>query len=104
MTRQTAKLKDDALHGTLKYGCSIRKASATSAASSQSAVNGLKLDYLINYHYLQQLAGSSLIDLVSHVRRVRARHVVRPRDIDHPHDVDRLSLSSRDRVRRAHAI
>ena len=66
-SRQTAKLKD-ALHGTLKYGCSvIRKASQSSEHSSSSAkaaANGLKLDYLLNGLYFQTL-GSSLIDLVS---------------------------------------
>ena len=72
-SRQTAKLKD-ALHGTLKYGCSvIRKASQSSEHSSSSsakaAANGLKLDYLLNGLYFQTL-GSSLIDLVSVVAAV----------------------------------
>ena len=61
----TAKLKD-LLHGTL--GNPIRKAGATGGktktATSRNAINGLKLDYLLNGLYLQTL-GNSLIDLVS---------------------------------------
>ena len=67
----TAKLKD-LLHGTL--GNPIRKAGATGGktktATSRNAINGLKLDYLLNGLYLQTL-GNSLIDLVSPLHSTR---------------------------------
>ena len=58
----TAKLKD-ILHATL--GKPIRKAGASGVktATARNALNGLKLDYLLNGLYFQTL-GNSLIDLV----------------------------------------